>query len=133
MTDQISFKSFKLEDNRVVLASQSMIPLDSVSFISYGVHQNPYKTPLLIVGIIVVIVGFFIGSDRYTSALHVIPVIGFGALLILAAFYKSAQYQIVSSSGRELSINASSDVGEQREFIKFSYQVLDAKEKYIKS
>jgi hypothetical protein len=131
MTDQISFKSFKLEDNRVVLASQSMIPLDSVSFITYGVHQNPYKTPLLIVGIIVAIVGFFLVSDRYTTGQGIAAII-VGILLILAALYKTSQYQIVSSSGRDLSIDATSDVTEQREFIKFSYQLLDAKEKYIK-
>ena len=130
MTDQISFKSFKLEENRVVLASKSMIPLDSVSFVTYGVYQNPYKTPLLIVGIIVCIVGYFLASDRYTTGQGVAAII-VGILLILAAFYKTSQYQIVSSSGRSLSIDATSDVNEQREFVKFSYQVLDAKEKYI--
>ena len=134
MAEQISFKSFKLEGNRVVLSRNSMIPLDSVSFITYGIRQNQYKVPLLILGVLlvlVVLIGAYVMPFMFFNIKGVF-ILSIGLLIILAALYKTSHYQIVSDSGRYLSIDASSDESENQEFVKFSSQLLDAKEQYIK-
>jgi len=130
LTERIAFKGFRLERNRVVLG-KSMIPLDSVSLITYGNNPKTYAGPLLFIGVIVSMVGYYLYSYNFSSNLGIITMV-VGALLITAAFYRTSEYRIFSNSEMHLSIKANSDANEHKEFENFSMQVLDAKEKYIK-
>jgi hypothetical protein len=131
LNEGVAFKSFRLEGNRLV-SNKSMIPLDSVSLVTYGVRENPNKLILLIVGLILIVVGGFFASNRYTTTEGFSTVI-VGVIIIFAALYKTAQYEIVSDSGKYVAINATSNERENQEFMNFATRLLDAKEKYIKS
>ena len=130
MSEEISFKSFRLVGNRV-LSENSMIPLDSVSFVSFGERDNPYKFPLLVIGAIVIIAGFIITSLSYDKMPGILTII-VGILFIVGALYKKAQYQITSDSGRSMMVESSSNEGENIAFGAFATRLLDAKEKYMK-
>jgi hypothetical protein len=125
------FLNWRLQDNKII-SGNTLIPLDSVSYVGYLAEENPNKMKFLIAGGGIILAGLV---SFAIQALMAIVLIAIGAGLIFLALQVTEEYRLYSQSGAFLHIKevGGSGTSQLSKFNEFASEVIAMRDLYIKS